>query len=87
MNQVITQCESLGKGNNMKIQLGFRDNTLFKELKDLETKSLNGHIYVSMQSAGLAFGTQGAINGGEITFDIKTDTVIDFEKELRNQIK
>ncbi len=87
MNQVITQCESLGKGNNMKIQLGFRDNTLFKELKDLETKSLNGHISVSMQSAGLAFGTQGAINGGEITFDIKTDTVIDFEKELRNQIK
>lgn len=87
MNQIINQCEAIGKGKQMLLNLGFRDNSLIQVLKDFQANNLQGHITVSMQSAGLAFGTQGAINGGDTTVSVNTDTVLDFKTELNQAIK
>ena len=85
--QVINQCKGLGRGQNLQLNLGFRDNSFFQLVKALEGNELHGHISVSMQSAGVQFGTQGAVNGGDITVNVKTNIVLDFETELLGAIK
>ena len=87
MNQIISQCNLRGRGHNFLIQLGFRDSSLFKELKNLETNNLKGHIEVNMKNPGLSFGNQGAVNGGDISFSILTNTILDFGKVLNEKIK
>ncbi len=87
MNKIIDQCKAIGKSKQMQLNLGFRDNSLVQVLKDFQANNLHGHITVSMQSAGIGFGSQGAINGGDTTVSINTDTILDFETELNQAIK
>jgi len=87
INQLITECNTLGKGKPFQINLDWRDNILIQQLQSMEKNELNTLIQVSITSGGIQFGPQGVINGGKLSLTILTDVVIDFSAELNKRIK
>ena len=87
MQQVINQCKSLSKGENLKISLGFIDQTVVAKIRHIINDNLNSYANVKQESAGIAFGTQGAINGGDTFIEISSDLILEFENLLIEKIK
>lgn len=79
---LLQQCKGLCKGGKIKLSLGFIDQTVVAKIKELISNNLSSHVSVNQESAGIAFGTQGAINGGDTFVEVSTDLILDFEADL-----
>lgn len=87
MQFVINQCKALGKGQQLKIALGFRENSLLQTLKSIEENDLNGQIGILFEKPALRVSdTHGAQNGGDITLTVLTNNIIDFETKFITNI-
>lgn len=86
IEQVITECKKLNKGGNLKISLGFIDQTVVAEIRKIVAENLSKYVTIKQESAGIAFGTEGAINGGDTFVNVSSDIVRDFENQLREGV-
>lgn len=87
MKIIVSQCKALGNGQQLKIQLGFRENSLLQTLKSIEEHDLPSLIGVSFEKPAMRVSkTHGAQNGGEITLTVLTNIVIEFEPKLISSI-
>ncbi|MEO0038909.1 MAG: hypothetical protein RIQ59_2120 [Bacteroidota bacterium] len=87
MQTVVNQSKALGNGQQLKIILGFRDNSLLQTLRTIEDNELNGLLGVQFENPGMRVSDlHGAQSGGEITLTILTNILIDFETKLITNI-
>lgn len=86
IGQVIAECKKLNKGGNLKISLGFIDQTVVAEIRKIVAENLSDYVSISQENAGIAFGTEGAINGGDTFVNVSADIVKDFENQLRESV-
>lgn len=86
IEQVITECQKLNQGGNLKISLGFIDQTVVAEIRKIIAENLNTYVNISQESAGIAFGTEGAINGGDTFVNVSADIVKEFASLLRENL-
>jgi hypothetical protein len=87
MKAVIDESKAMGNGQKLKIELGFRDNSLFQTLKSIEINDLNGLIVISFEKPSVRISqTDGAHNGGQISVTILTNILIESEAKLISNI-
>ncbi|KAB8153155.1 TIR domain-containing protein [Kordia sp. TARA_039_SRF] len=87
IEQVITRCKGLAKGGRIKLSLGFIDQTVVAKIRTNINDNLSAYADVMQESAGIAFGNQGAINGGDTFVNVSTDLILEFEELLKEKIK
>lgn len=73
-------------GGRIKLSLGFIDQAIVSKIRTIINESLSSYADTMQESAGIAFGNQGAINGGDTFVNISTDLILKFEDLLTEKI-
>ncbi|WP_181181815.1 toll/interleukin-1 receptor domain-containing protein [Mesorhizobium sp. B1-1-6] len=78
---LIAHCEA-NPNTTVNIQFGFVPNEQIDVIRGLERNELQGRIKVEVKSSVVAFGADGAQNGGDIEVMIGTALLLQFRNEL-----
>lgn len=87
INEIISQCNKMAKGQYFGISLEMIDDGLIKEWKSLERTELNGYLTVKQTSSGLLMTPEGNFNGGNVEILVSRNLILDFEELLKQKIR
>ncbi len=82
VRQIIEHCKTIPGGGMTTIECGFIETVVVQSLRNFEAKELNGHIAVTVTNPGMSFGSMGAVNGAQVSIQIRAGLVLEYAAQL-----